>query len=258
MNQARRLRTGFTLVEMLVVIAIIAVLSAILFPVIANARNNARRVECISHLKNLGMAFSLYCNDSYQYFPTWCVSHPNPMAPPTPKDQPAAGIITWDITIGDYVEKKVSGIMTCPTNPMPEAVIGTPGAKADTLRAYAIARYTQRSRRVGVTTIFTGGNKAMIPDPAATVLLFEKGANLPGSWGDALGENVYQSHSTKGQPGYSEIMFHVGGKNFLFVDGNAKWYHDGQGPFALNPAGSNGVGACERWGTAAQGGDWPE
>ncbi len=49
-------RTGFTLIEMLVVIAIIAILAAILFPVFQKVRENARRTTCASNIKQRGTA----------------------------------------------------------------------------------------------------------------------------------------------------------------------------------------------------------
>jgi len=56
-------RRGFTLIELLVVIAIIAILAAILFPVFATARNQARKTQCISNLKQIGTAFGMYAED---------------------------------------------------------------------------------------------------------------------------------------------------------------------------------------------------
>src|SRR5437867_7482672 len=54
---------GFTLIELLVVIAIIAILAAILFPVFAQARQKARLTSCLSNLKQLGTALSMYVQD---------------------------------------------------------------------------------------------------------------------------------------------------------------------------------------------------
>ncbi len=57
------MKRGFTLIELLVVIAIIAILAAILFPVFAQAREKARQTQCLSNLRQLGMAFEMYRSD---------------------------------------------------------------------------------------------------------------------------------------------------------------------------------------------------
>jgi prepilin-type N-terminal cleavage/methylation domain-containing protein len=56
-------RYAFTILELLVVVAIISVLAAILFPVFALARANARRTACISNLHQIGLALNLYRQD---------------------------------------------------------------------------------------------------------------------------------------------------------------------------------------------------
>ncbi len=61
-------RHGFTLIELLVVIAIIAILAAMLFPVFARARESARKIQCLSNVKNVALAMQMYLTD-YDAFP---------------------------------------------------------------------------------------------------------------------------------------------------------------------------------------------
>jgi prepilin-type N-terminal cleavage/methylation domain-containing protein len=62
-------RKGFTLVELLVVIAVIAVLAALLLPVLAHAKEKARSTQCLGNLRQWGLAFRLYADDHEDFLP---------------------------------------------------------------------------------------------------------------------------------------------------------------------------------------------
>ena len=75
-------RAAFTLIELLIVLAIIAVLAALLFPVLRAAREQARRTVCASNLHQIGLALTMYRQDCDELPPRLSLLTPNYISHP--------------------------------------------------------------------------------------------------------------------------------------------------------------------------------
>ena len=102
---------NFTLIELLIVIAIIAILAAMLLPALNKARESGRRIDCASRLKSLGTCALMYSNDNQDYMIPW-------------KEDPAATSSAFERKMFPYLAKKSNAYndpknmaFRCPSDP---------------------------------------------------------------------------------------------------------------------------------------------
>lgn len=102
---------GFTLIEILVAIAVIVILIAILFPVLIRAREKGRQTTCLSNMRQLGTALLMYAQDNDTLFPEGTQPYPaDPIGPKSLAGKPSG--IGWAGQVFPYV-KNIS-TFACP------------------------------------------------------------------------------------------------------------------------------------------------
>jgi prepilin-type processing-associated H-X9-DG protein/prepilin-type N-terminal cleavage/methylation domain-containing protein len=99
------MKKAFTIIELLVVVAIITILAGLLMPALDRARRQARGVSCMSNERNVGMQLHMISNEQDGYFPTcyeyingWSSKPLDGSPPPEPLD-PKAGYYHWTAII---------------------------------------------------------------------------------------------------------------------------------------------------------------
>ena len=107
------LRRGFSLVEMLVVLAMMWVLLSLLLPAFVAAQRHAQAVQCASNLRQIGMALQMYAGANSGSYPAWSGWHTWPAGQP---DDSADGG-AWTIELIPFIGRPDSPVYNCPAFP---------------------------------------------------------------------------------------------------------------------------------------------
>lgn len=226
----RRWNSGISLVEVLVVIAIIAILASILFPVFTTAKVQGKKAKCASNLRQLGRAFNLYVSD-------WNGVYPSPGGQPGDynywSQSGRGGIVSYIGRNGG-----VGTVWCCPEL--------TKWKGRFAARTYSMNSYLRNSRlpydepypdcvsnRRGVLDV-------QIEDPRRTILLYE-GMHVTMDWPESQ-DYVYRCGNwecvrgwfTREQP-YpytisSWLPWHSTTNNYLYVDGHIRSFEPNKYP----------------------------
>lgn len=236
-------KKGFTLIELLVVIAIIAILAAILFPVFAQARAKARASSCLSNVKQLGLAYLMYCDDYDGGFPHYCYWLPT-------NTWQTFGVgpgVIWQMELLPYVKNK--GLFRCPSLAKTSNYDIQPTMYGDGTIDFGWSGYAvnfPHAINCFAITNLPGGvafpqrSISSIVNPAGTFCIADGEIPPDACWGTPGGghpciycpltsphncPNIssYPTNPDYYYPGQGMGGRHNGGANIAFMDGHAKW-----------------------------------
>ncbi len=201
-------RHAFTLVELLVVIAVIALLAAILFPVFAQAREKARQTSCLSNLRQLGTGMSMYFQDYDDRYPIVPCLELN-------------GTTVLEITGQLYPYLKNCQILICPS--AADKVVGAVWPCAGNVPLRCPTNYGFNAGQDGTWSL-RGKSLAAIEEPVRTVMVADAWAKLQVMKGQPVGVWwVGGDKWTADNYSYGISNRHSLGANILFFDGHATW-----------------------------------
>jgi len=231
LQQSRARRAGgFTVVEMLIVVAIIGILGALLFPVFARAREGGRSRACLSNMKQLGLAFQQYSDDNGRRYPyagsffTWgsgasWVTGNN-----------GTGNELADLGSGAYIEGRTANVEN-----------GAIYSYVKSSQVYMCPSNSDGQKKrlsYSMNCAISGINNVRIREASAIVLLIDEDKANDGYFfavDDVPAGSKVNNVVTDSTDALTQL--HNGGGNLLFCDGHVKPFLNKTFPIDGTPAG---------------------